>query len=186
MDTQDTDPATSLVIKTELDPTVVAPAIREAVGSVSPGATVTQVTSLESLVAATTALPRFRSLMLTSLAGIAVILAVLGVYGVIALSVADRRREIGLRMTLGADRGDILRQILTAGAWLIVPGLLFGVAAAVLAVRLIESYVFEVPTTDPYAFAGVAVLVGAVSALATWIPARRAARIEPLIVLRGD
>jgi len=138
------------------------------------------------LVAETTSLARVRSLMLTGLAAVAALLAVLGVYGVVALSVAEGRREIGVRMTLGARHADILRQVLGSGARLIVTGVILGLAAAAVAVRSLESYVYEVPVTDPMTFAGVALAVIVAAVLATWIPARRAARIEPLIVLRGE
>ncbi len=178
--------AMSFVVRTAVEPTGLAPLIRATVAELSPQATVSDIASMSSLVAETTALPRFRSLMLTGLAGVAVVLAVLGVYGVIALSVAERRREIGVRMTLGAVRADILHQVLGAGARLIVPGVLLGVATAFAAVRSIEAYVYETPVADPPTYAAVALLVALVATLATWIPARRAARIEPFIVLRGE
>ncbi len=177
---------TSVVVRTDVDPGSTSSLIRDAVGDVSPGATISEVASLSSLVARTTALPRFRSLMLTGLALVALVLAMLGVYGVIALSVAARRREIGVRMALGAERRDILRHVLAGGARLVVPGVILGVVVASLTARLIEAYVYEVRVTDPTTFAGVAVLIAVVALLATWVPARRAARIEPLIVMRGE
>ena len=177
---------TSIVVRSPGDPLILAPAIRDAVGAVSPRATVSEVASMASLVDETTSLARFRSLMLAGLAAVAALLAVLGVYGVVALSVAERRREIGVRMTLGALHADILRQVLGSGARLIVAGVILGLAAAALAVRSLESYVYEVPVTDPSTFAGVAFAVIVIAVLATLIPARRAARIEPLIVLRGE
>lgn len=185
VDAQDPEVRAWFVARTGIPPTEVAAAVRAAVRAAADRATISEVASLRSLVARTAAFPRFRSLMLTGLAAIAVVLAILGVYGIVAMSVAARRREIAVRMTLGAQRGEISRQVLAGGARLIVAGVVLGVVAAAAAVRLIESYVFEVRTTDPVTFLAVALLVAAIAAMATWIPARRASRIEPLIVLRG-
>ena len=126
----------SIVVRSPGDPlSPGAGDTRCVVGALSPRATVSEVASMASLVAETTSLARFRSLMLTGLAAVAAILAVLGVYGVVALSVAERRREIGVRMTLGAMHADILRQVLGSGARLIVAGVILGLATATVAVR---------------------------------------------------
>jgi cell division protein FtsX len=180
------DVLTSMVVRTDVPPNTLAAAVRDAVRATAASATISDVASLAVRVDRTTAMPRFRSAMLTGLALIAMILAMLGLYGVVALSVAERRREIGVRMTLGAERRDILRQVLGGGARLIVAGIALGLVTAAAGVRLIESYVFEVPTTDPVTFAGVARAVLGIGVLATWVPARRASGIEPLIVLRSD
>jgi putative ABC transport system permease protein len=176
----------SIVIRSPLDTEALAASVRDAITALNPRATVSDVAPMAGLVARSTALPRFRSLMLTGLAGVAAILAMLGVYGVVALSVAERRREIGVRMTLGAKQTDILKQVLAGGTRLIFAGVLLGLATAAATVRWLESYLYEVRITDPATFGGVAVAVIAVAVFATWIPARRAALIEPMIVLRRD
>jgi ABC-type antimicrobial peptide transport system permease subunit len=142
--------------------------------------------SMEDLLSENTAAPRFRTLLLGLFAGIAVCLAMAGVYGVVAYSVGQRGSEIGLRMALGARTSDVLRLILRQGMALTAIGLAVGLIAAVVATRLVASMLFEVKASDPATYIGVAVLLGVVSLAASYIPARRAARVDPASALRQE
>jgi|HubBroStandDraft_1064217.scaffolds.fasta_scaffold00260_24 putative ABC transport system permease protein len=141
-------------------------------------------TSMEDLLAENTAAPRFRTLLLGLFAAIAVCMAMAGVYGVVAYTVGQRAGEIGLRMALGARTSDVLRLILRQGMALTGIGLVVGLMAAVAATRVLSSMLFEVKTSDPATYIGVAALLGAVSLAASYIPARRAARMDPVSALR--
>jgi putative ABC transport system permease protein len=143
-------------------------------------------TSMEDLLSENTAAPRFRTLLLGLFAAIAVCLAMAGVYGVVAYSVGQRAGEIGLRMALGARTNDVLRLILRQGMVLTGIGLAVGLIAAVAATRLVASMLFEVKASDPATYIGVAALLGVVSLAASYIPARRAARVDPVSALRQD
>ena len=143
-------------------------------------------TSMEDLLSENTAGPRFRTLLLGLFAAIAVCLAMAGVYGVVAYTVGQRANEIGLRMALGARTGDVLRLILRQGMVLTGIGLGVGLVAAAAATRLVASMLFEVKASDPATYFGVAALLGVVSLAASYIPARRAARVDPASALRQD
>src|SRR6202167_2090100 len=142
--------------------------------------------SMEDLLAENTAAPRFRTLLLGLFAAIAVCLAMAGVYGVVAYTVGQRASEIGLRMALGARTGDVLRLVLRQGMTLTGIGLVVGLIAALAATRLVASMLFEVKGIDPATYMGVALLIAAVSLAASYIPARRAARVDPASALRRD
>ena len=143
-------------------------------------------TSMDELLSENIAAPRFRTMLLGLFAAIAVCLAMAGVYGVMAYTVGQRAGEIGLRMALGARSSDVLRLVLRQGMVLTGIGLAIGLIAAVAATRLVSSMLFEVKATDPATYIGVAALLGAVSLAASYIPARRAARVDPAAALRRD
>jgi putative ABC transport system permease protein len=143
-------------------------------------------TSMEDLLSENTAAPRFRTLLLGVFAAIAVCLAMAGVYGVVAYTVGQRASEIGLRIALGARTGDVLRLILRQGMALTGIGLAVGLIAAIAATRLVASMLFEVKAGDPATYIGVAALIGTVSLAASYIPARRAARVDPASALRQE
>ncbi|HEU5182789.1 MAG TPA: ABC transporter permease [Candidatus Polarisedimenticolia bacterium] len=129
---------------------------------------------------------RFMLLLVGSFAAAALLLAAVGLYGVVAFSVARRTQEIGIRMALGARRGDVLRLVLGGGARLVVPGVILGTAASLAVTRLISSLLFGISATDPLTFAGVALLLAGVALLASYLPARRATRVDPLRALRYE
>jgi putative ABC transport system permease protein len=143
-------------------------------------------TTVEDLLSENTAAPRFRTLLLGLFAAIAVCLAMAGVYGVVAYTVGQRAGEIGLRMALGANTRDVLRLILRQGMALTGIGLAVGLIAAVAATRVIASMLFEVKASDPATYIGVAALLGLVSLAASYVPARRAARVDPASALRQE
>lgn len=130
--------------------------------------------------------PRFRTLLFALFAALAVGLAMPGVYGVMAFGVQQRSKEIGLRIALGASRSAVQRLILRQGLVLAAAGLTLGLAAAVAAARLLTSMLFEVTPLDPQIYAAVVVLLGIVTLLAGYLPARRAAALDPMTVLKMD
>jgi len=129
---------------------------------------------------------RLNGLLVAGFAVLALVLAAVGIYGVIAFSVAQRTREIGVRMALGAQPGNILRLIVGQGLSLVLLGVGLGLAASYALARLLESFLFGISPRDPLTFGGVALLLGVVALLASFIPARRAARVEPMVALRYE
>ena len=129
---------------------------------------------------------RFSTMLLTLFASAALLLASLGVYGVLSQLVSERRREFGIRMTLGAQRGDVFALVARRGILLTSLGLAFGIAGAFLVTRSLAALLFEVSPTDPLTFGALIAVMGAVSFLATAIPARRATRVDPIVALRAD
>ena len=174
-----------VVIRTGDDPTALAGAARRLAADVSPEVPVSFTTMRETL-AATVGEPTFRALLFALFAGLALCLALAGVYGVMADSVRQRSREIGLRIALGADRSTVLRLVLERGLGLTLVGLLAGLAGAAATTHLLETMLFEVVPLDASVYLGVAVLLGAVATGAGYLPARRAASIHPMRVLNTD
>jgi putative ABC transport system permease protein len=136
--------------------------------------------------AVTVAQPRFQTLLLGLFATLAVALAAIGIYGVIAQSVAQRTHEIGIRMALGAQPASVLKMVLREGLIVGIAGLALGLAATMAVVRLLSGLLYEVPAFDPATFLGASVLLMAVVLAACYIPARRAARLDPMIALRWE
>jgi putative ABC transport system permease protein len=130
--------------------------------------------------------PRFRALLLGSIAGIALVLAVIGLYGVIAYSTSQRTSEIGLRVAIGAQRSDVIRMVLIEGARLAAVGIVLGLAGSYWASRLLSAFLYGVSGTDFTAFAGAAVALFVVALAATYLPARKASRVDPMHALRAE
>ena len=145
-----------------------------------------KVASMEELLVATTAEPRFYSRIFLTFSTIALLLATFGIYGVIAYTVAQRTREIGIRAALGARPGNILGNVLGRSSVLIASGVLLGIAGALAATRVLRSFLFEVTPTDTATFAAVSILLAAVALAASYIPARRAMKIDPMVALRYE
>ena len=141
---------------------------------------------MDAVFAATTAVRRVTLLLTRAFAAIALLQAELGTFGVMSYVVAQRVHEIGVRMALGAGRAQILRLLLGHSLLLLAAGLLPGAAAALAMTRFMRSLLFEISPTDPLTFFSVAALLAAVGLLACWIPARRAARVDPLVALRYE
>jgi putative ABC transport system permease protein len=127
---------------------------------------------------------RFNMLLLAAFAALAALLAATGIYGVISYSVAERTREIGIRLVPGAQASDLLKLVAGHGMKLVLIGMALGLGASFVLTRLIESLLFSVSPTDPVTFAVIALLLAGVGMLACWIPARRAAKVDPIIALR--
>jgi ABC-type antimicrobial peptide transport system permease subunit len=168
------------------DRTATIPALRHAVAGLDPLLPLANMKSLAALVDASLAERRFTMLVLLTFAGIAVALSVIGVYGVLAYLVGQRRREIGLRVAIGASRADVVWLFVREGATLTLLGLAIGLAAALAAGRWISALLFGVTPADPVTFAIVACALAGAAALATWVPARRAADVDPTAALKAE
>jgi putative ABC transport system permease protein len=159
---------------------------RQAMKEVDPLVPVASVDLLENLVGSTLALPRLYALLIGIFAGTALLLAVLGVYGVMAYAVAQRQREIGVRLALGAAPSGIRRLILGQGGRLALVGTGIGLLAALAVGRLMSSLLFNINPVDPPTFIVVPLVLGLMTVLAAWLPARRAMRVDPLVAIRND
>lgn len=179
------DSSLSIVTRTTGDPTGLTETLRRIARERSPDIPVT-FTTLESDVSQGLAEPRFRTLLFGLFAGLAVCLAMAGIYGVMAYAVSQRLGEIGIRMALGANAGSVLRLILGQGLALAGIGLTLGLAAAFAGTKLLTTMLFRVKPNDPLVYLAVAVLVGAVTLIGSYVPARRASRIDPLAALRQE
>jgi putative ABC transport system permease protein len=153
---------------------------------VDPGQPVVKMRTMEENISTSVVQPKFRATLLSIFSGLALVLAAIGIYGVIAYSVTQRTREIGIRMTLGADRSAVLRMILQQGMILSFLGVGLGVAGAFGLTRFLESFLFQVKAFDPVTFAVVAAVLIAVSLAACCMPARRATRVDPIVALRYE
>jgi putative ABC transport system permease protein len=147
---------------------------------------ITDILSMEDLMAVSLAQQRFNMLLLALFAALALILAAVGIYGLMAYSVSQRTHEIGVRVAIGAQRGDVLRLVLKDGARLTILGIAIGIIAALALTRLMASLLFEVRPTDPTTFAAVAILLAIAAFAACSSPARRAPRVDPMVALRYD
>jgi predicted permease len=174
----------SLVVHTSGDPTAVIAAVRRVVREIRPDVAV-RARLIERVVSSSVADRRFVLFVILAFAGTALVLATLGVYSVISYLVTQRTREIGVRVALGAQRGDVLRLIVGEGLRLAGVGLVIGVVGSLLLTRLLRGLVFGVSTTDPVAFGVVVLALAVVAMLAAYLPGRRAARVDPMDVLRS-
>jgi putative ABC transport system permease protein len=173
-----------VVMQTAGDPTSVIASARAIVRQLKPDIPPV-LRTMETIVSASVADRRFVLVLVAVFGGAALLLATLGVYSVISYLVTQRRQEIGVRIALGAQSGDVLGLILRQGAFLAIVGVVVGAIGALFLTRLLKGLVFGVSTTDPIAFGGVIVLLTVVALLASWLPARRATRVDPMNVLRG-
>jgi putative ABC transport system permease protein len=176
----------TLVIHSRRDSGRLLGEIRAAVGRLDPGAPVSDVLTLKAAVAEQFAEPRFELSLFAGFALLALILAAVGIYGVMSYSVARRSHEIGIRLALGANRGDAFRLVVRQGMRLALAGSLAGLAGALILARYLRSMLFGVDPSDPLTLAGVTLLLALVALLAAAVPARRAARVNPLVALRSD
>jgi len=176
----------SLIMRTAMDPLTGAPALRSAVSQIDPNQPVVKVRSMEQNIETSVAQPRFRTWLIGIFAALALLLAAIGVYGVMSYSVTQRISEIGIRVTMGAQPVDILRIIVGEGLRLALVGVAVGVVGGLLLTRLLQTFVFGVSTSDPATFGAVAVILTLVGAAASYFPARRATRVDPLVALRYE
>ena len=176
----------TLVARTAGDPAAAASAMKEAAWSFDRNLAISQVVTLDGAVSDANAQPRFEMMLLSIFAAVALVLAAVGIYGVISYSASRRTHEIGVRMSLGATRADVLLLVVRHGIWLALAGSLAGIAGALLLSRLMAGLLYGVKPTDPLTFAAVAAGLGLVAMLACYIPARRAMRIDPMAALRYE
>src|SRR5262252_3887759 len=176
----------TLALRTKGEPTAIANAARNVISALDPEQPVADVRTMESLIGTSVARARFNTLLLTIFAVVALLLAGVGIYGVMAYSVAQRTHEIGVRMALGASGRDVLRLVVRRGMTLALCGVAIGVGASFALTRLMETLLFNVSVTDPLTFAGIPLLLASVALLACLIPARRAAKVDPMVALRCE
>ncbi len=179
-------PAMSFVVKTTLEPEQIIAAAREQVRAIDASQPIYGVGTLTQLRAASIAPQRFTLLLLGLFAAVALALAVVGIYGVMSYAVTQRTHELGIRLALGAQGRDVLRLVIGQGMKLALIGVALGVGGALALTRMLKTLLFDVGPADPVTFAGVTLLLTLVAVLACWIPARRAAKVDPLIALRHE
>ncbi|HET7841811.1 MAG TPA: ADOP family duplicated permease [Terriglobia bacterium] len=175
-----------LGVRTAMDPDSLISAIRGVVAEVDPEQPISHVTTLEQTLAETVAPRRFNTLLLGIFAAIALALATVGIYGVIAYSVTQRTHEVGIRMALGAGRGDVLRLVMGEGVRLAVIGVGLGIAGAFGLTRFLANFLYGIRPTDPVTFISVSLILAAVAMLACYLPARRATKVDPIVALRHE
>jgi putative ABC transport system permease protein len=178
--------AMSLLVRTSGDPSRVAAGIREMVASVNPDVPVSEVQTMESVVASSVSEPRSMMWLFASFAACALLLAAIGTYGVVSYTTAQRTYEIGVRVAVGATRGDIFGLVIGQSLRLVLAGLAAGALAALLLGRALSSFLYGVSATDPVTFAAVGGLLVLTALVAGYVPGRRAANTDPVRALRVD
>jgi putative ABC transport system permease protein len=168
------------------DPLALLPAVQNAVWSVDKNVPLARVRTMQDVVAHSVLRRRFTITLLGIFAGLAMVLAAIGLYGVMSYSVSQRRREIGIRVALGAQRRDVLKLVVGQGMTLAAAGVLLGIVGSLAMTRLISGLLFGVSATDPLTFTALAVLLVGVSLAANYVPARRATRVDPMVALRYE
>jgi putative ABC transport system permease protein len=178
--------AMTLVVRAASNPQALAAAMRDAVSALDRSETLSAVRSMDDVVQSSIAQPRFSAQLLGLFATLALLLAAVGLYGLIAYAVSQRTQEIGIRLSLGAQRSDVLRLILGEGVRLALTGSAIGLAAALGLTRLLASLLYQVAPNDPITFGAVGLLLTGIALFACYIPARRATRVDPMVALRHE
>ena len=178
--------ANALVVRTSVEPISLATSVRNAIWAVDKDQPVADIDTMDYIVSQAIARQRFSMLLLGSFAALALVLAAVGIYGVMSYSVAQRTHEIGIRIALGAQRGDVVGMTMKQGLKLVGVGLLIGLASAFLLTRVMASLLFGISPTDPATFASICVVLLGVAALASYIPALRATKVDPIVALQAQ
>lgn len=176
----------TLVVRGNANPAELTRQLRQVVQSFDRNLPISQVLSMDEVVAMATAEPRFETVLLTLFASVALLLAAVGIYGVMNYAVSRRRREIGIRMSLGASRSEVLRMVMLQSVTQVLTGTVVGVTGAILLSKLMSKMLFGVQPSDPLTFVGVTTILGLAALLATLVPARKAIQIEPMLALRSE
>jgi putative ABC transport system permease protein len=175
-----------LAVRTTVEPLGLAAAVRNEVTALDKDQPVADIQTMEQRLAASLAEPRFNMLLLGIFAAVALALAAVGLYGVMAYGVTQRTHEIGIRMALGAQRSNVLKLVVRQGMVMALIGVVLGLAASFALTRVMTSLLFGVSATDPLVFTVIALLLAAVAFIASYIPARRAIKVDPMIALRYE
>lgn len=175
-----------LIIRTSVEPVSLAPAVRQAIREVDPNQPIASLRTMDELLGRVTAQRRLWMLLLTAFAALGLLLAALGIYGVLSYFVVQHTPEIGVRMALGAQQGDVLKLVIGRGMKLALAGIVVGLVGAFLLTRAMSSLLFGVSAIDPLTFSGVAALLLLVAFLACYLPARRATKVDPMVALRYE
>ncbi|MGA9813653.1 MAG: ABC transporter permease, partial [Terriglobales bacterium] len=176
----------TLVVRTDLDPAALAPAIREAIHALDRNIPLSEIQTMEHVVAEANGQSRFYLVLLGAFAAVALVLAGVGIYGVMSYSVSLRTQEIGIRMALGAQAGDVLKLVVLQGIVQALAGVAVGLVGALALSRLMAGLLYGTQPTDPATFAAVVLVLSAVAVVASYIPARRAAKVDPMVALRYE
>jgi predicted permease len=176
----------NIVLRTPLEADALGPPIRQAVQGLDPTLPIVKLRAMDDVFSESVARPRFLAQLLGIFAALALVLAAIGTYGILSYSVSERRREIGIHMALGATRGNVLGMILGQGARLTGVGLVAGLAASFGLTRLLQAQLFNVRPTDPITISAVAASIALVAFVACYLPASRATRVDPMVVLRDE
>jgi putative ABC transport system permease protein len=179
-------PDMNVVVRSSGNPLQLSAALRDTVLSLDENQAISTIRSMDDVVSGSVAQPRFASQLLGLFAVLALLLAAVGLYGLIAYTVTQRTREIGIRMALGASPRDVLKLVLGQGLKLALVGAAIGIAAALALTRLIQGLLFQVSPTDPVTFISVTALLTIVALAASYLPARRAMRVDPMVALRYE
>jgi putative ABC transport system permease protein len=182
----DAGDALSFVIRATGEPAHLISAVRAVVAEVEPNQPIHNLMTMEQRLANTTASRRLNTVLLGSFAAVALVLAVVGIYGVMSYAVTQRRREIGVRMALGAQRNNVLGLVIGGGLRLTLAGVVIGLIGALALTRYLSTLLYSVKATDPVTFLAVAVALMGVALFASWLPARRAAKVDPMVALRTE
>jgi ABC-type antimicrobial peptide transport system permease subunit len=176
----------TLVLRADGDPMQLPDVLRARVRTLETDEVIKKIEPLETTLAGMLAPRRFSMVLLSLFAGIALVVAMTGVYGLLQYATTQQTHDIGIRMALGARRTDVLRTVLGQGFRLALAGVVLGLAGALALTRVLSSLLYEVTCTDPMTFVGAAILLAAVALLASYLPARRAAKVDPMVALRYE
>jgi putative ABC transport system permease protein len=176
----------SIVLRTARDPRQEISALRSAIQQLNPNQPLVRVRTMDEAISGSVSDSRFRTLLLGIFAGSALLLSVIGLYGLMAYSVTQRVQEIGIRMTLGAQPSDVLRMVVGQGVRLALIGIAIGVGGALAFSRVLSKFLYGVTSTDPLTYTALALVLALVTAIACYIPARRATKVDPMVALRYE
>jgi putative ABC transport system permease protein len=175
-----------LVVSTNIAPLSLAGTVRGAVWDIDKDQPVSNIRTMEDILSESVARQRFSMLLLGIFAALALVLAAVGIYGVMSYSVAQRTHEIGIRMALGAQKSDVLKLAVGGGLKLVLIGVVIGLVAAFILTRVMSSLLFGISATDPTTFITISLVLISVALLASYIPARRATKVDPMVALRYE
>jgi putative ABC transport system permease protein len=176
----------SIVLRTAGEPHAQAAALRSALGEIDPNQPLVKIRTMDENMAASVTEPRFRTWLIGIFAGLALVLAAVGIYGVMSYSVTQRTNEIGIRVTLGAQANDVFRIVVGEGMRLALLGVAVGVVAALISTRVLRTFLYGISAVDPVTFVATALLLTMVAVAASYFPARRATRVDPMVALRHE
>jgi putative ABC transport system permease protein len=179
-------PFLTLYVRSAANHTAVLTMLRATAANGDPSLPLGDARSMDEVISRSVAEPRFRTLLILAFAGVALVLAAVGVYGLISFAVTQRLREIGIRVALGANRRQVLGPLVSHGLSLASIGLALGLAGAIATTRALSTFLFGVSATDPLTYGAVAATLLAITLLATYVPARRALKVDPVTVLRAE